>query len=227
MKVCIATPTIKEPHPAYLESLEKSVPVLEENGIEPLSVFEIGSPYISGARAGMLRKAMATEADIFVFIDHDISWEPEDLLKLIKTEGDVVCGTYRFKLPDEAYMGTIRTDPEYLPLVREDGCISATRVPAGFLKVTRPAIERFMAAYPDLIIEKDGEKSPDLFNHGAFKGTWYGEDYAFSMRWILAGGEIWLVPDLNLTHHEGEQQFPGNFHQFMLKQPGGSEWKST
>ena len=60
-------------------------------------VHEVGSPYISAARATMLRKALDAKADVIVFIDHDLSWRPGDLLKLIETTGDVVGGTYRFK----------------------------------------------------------------------------------------------------------------------------------
>ena len=40
---------------------------------------------VSGARAAMLRKALDAKADVIVFIDHDVSWAPEDLVKLIKT----------------------------------------------------------------------------------------------------------------------------------------------
>ena len=46
-----------------------------------------------------------------------------------------------------------------------------------------------------------GDYSVDLFNHGAHDGAWYGEDYAFSRNWLALGGDIWIVPDLNLTHH--------------------------
>src|ERR1051325_3979882 len=59
----------------------------------------------------------------------------------------------------------------------------------------------------------------DLFNHGAHEGVWWGEDYAFCRNWCDAGGEIRLVPDLDITHHDGERAYPGNFHQFLLRQP--------
>jgi hypothetical protein len=56
----------------------------------------------------------------------------------------------------------------------------------------------------------------DLFNHGAHEGVWWGEDYAFSRRWREMGGEIWVVPDLDITHHSRDAAFPGNYHKFLL-----------
>ena len=199
--------------------------MLDAAGIEHCTGFEIGSPYISAARATILRKAMKHGADVFVFIDHDVSWQPEDLLALIRAEGDVVGGTYRFKMDECRYMGFMYTGPNGKPMVREDGAIEAYRLPAGFLKVTRKGIERFMAGYPHLIINSDDEgfDSPDLFNHGAHKGTWYGEDYAFCRNWLEIGEEIWLLPNLSLNHHSEDKVYEGNLHEALLRAPGGAK----
>lgn len=220
MKVVFATPTLDRPHPAYLKSLEDSVPELE--GIEHQAVFEVGNPYISAARAIMLRKALDAKADVVVFVDHDVSARPQDLRKLIDTEGDVIAGTYRFKKDEEEYMGTLIHDEAFNPVIRADGCLKADRVPAGFLKVTKEAVHKFMDAYPELCFGPRYNPSVDLFNHGAHEGLWWGEDYAFSRRWIKAGGDIWIIPDLDITHHSKDKAYPGNFHQFLLRQPGGS-----
>jgi hypothetical protein len=184
-------------------------------------VFEVGSPYISAARATLTRKALDAGADIIIYIDHDMSWRPEDMLTLIKTKGDVVSGTYRFKKDEEEYMGALLTDAQGFPTVRDDGALAAHCIPAGFLKVTRDGILRFMKAYPELLYGHPENYTVDLFNHGAHKGVWYGEDYAFSRNWRALGGEIWLVPDLQLDHHSADNCFPGNFHMFLRRQPGG------
>ena len=222
MKVVLCTPTVTAPFPAYLESVEASVPALDAAGIDHSAVYKVGCPYISHARAEMLRQALDARADAVVFIDHDMAWRPEDLVKLIETEGDVVAGTYRFKKDEEEYMATIFTDGVGRPIVREDGCIRADKVPAGFLKITKAAIQRFMRAYPELLYGDPDRYSIDLFNHGAHKGVWYGEDYAFSRNWHGAGGDIWIVPDLDLDHHSRDQAYRGNFHRFLLRQPGGT-----
>ena len=165
----------------------------------------------------MLRKALDARADAIVFLDFDLSWRPTDLRKLIDTEGDVVCGTYRFKQEPENYMGSIFSAPTGRPLVREDGCIKAKESPAGFMKITRKAVNTFMRAYPSLVYGDECSPSVDLFNHGAFDGMWWGEDYAFAHRWNDKCGEIWCIPDLKLTHHDGDKAYPGNYHEFMLK----------
>jgi len=221
IKVVLCTPTYTEPHPAYLAAVEASVPLLEAAGLDHQLVFEIGSPYISAARATMLRKALDARADIIIFIDHDLSWNPEDLLRLIQAPGDVVAGLYRFKTPAVEYMGALVDSPDSRPIVRDDGCIAADRIPAGFMKITKEGVARFMEAYPFLCYGDTEKPSVDLFNHGAHCGVWYGEDYAFSRNWLALGGQIWVVPDLDLTHHSATEAFPGNYHQFLMAQPGG------
>jgi hypothetical protein len=222
-RVVFCTPTLTEPTAPYLAALEASAPVLDGAGYDHSAVFEVACPYISYARANMLRKALDAKADIVVFIDYDLSWKPDDLLTLIETEGDVVAGTYRFKKSEEEYMGVWQVDGSGRPLLRKDGCFLADKVPAGFLKITKDGVDRFMRAYPELAFGVRYNPAVDLFNHGAIDGVWYGEDYAFSKRWIEAGGEIALIPDLDITHHSATEAFPGNLHRFMLRQPGGSE----
>lgn len=223
-KVVFCVPTVKRPYQQCLDSLEASLPLIQAAGWDEGMVNEIGNPYISGARATMLRKALDAKADVIVFIDHDLSWKPEDLLTLIETPGEVVAGTYRFKhadTEDVSYMGTIHSDAAGLPVVRGDGAIKARLVPAGFLKVTKEAVNRFMVAYPHLCYGERYHQSVDLFNHGAHEGLWWGEDYAFCRNWEAIGGNIWLVPDLDLTHHSQDQDYPGNFHIYLRQQPGG------
>jgi len=222
-KVIICTPTITKPHPAYLKSLEDSIQLLDEAGFDHGAVFTVGAPYISHNRATMTRKAMDAKADIVVYIDHDVSWNPPDLLHLIQTKGDVVAGTYRFKKDEETYMGTILTDARGYPQCRDDGCISAQWMPAGFLKITKEGVDKFMRAYPELVYGPRYNPSIDLFNHGAHEGLWYGEDYSFSRNYTAKCGPIWIVPDLNLTHHSSDKAYPGNFHRHLLQRPGGSE----
>jgi hypothetical protein len=217
MKLVIATPTVTRPHPAYLAALEASVPALDAAGYDHSAVNEIGSSYISYARANMLHKAMVAGADLVMFIDHDVSWKPDALIKVLQAEGDVTCGTYRYKLDVEEYMGAFFIDEAGKPVTRADGCVLAQMIPAGFLKVTRAAVEKFAAAYPELTYgAKDADKKHvDLFNHGAHGGIWWGEDFAFARRWRELGGQIWVVPDISIDHHSPERAYRGNFHRYL------------
>ena len=219
-KVAFCVPTRDKPHPAFVIALEASLPALEEAGIEHCLVAETGNPYISGARATMLRKALNIAPDCVVFLDDDLSWRPQDLVNLIKTDVDVCAGLYRFKQPEIKYMGVLETDEEGYPKGRlSDGLLSAIRVPAGFLKITAAGVEKFMLGYPELCYGPAYARCVDLFNHGAHNGQWWGEDYSFSRRWVELGHKLWVMPDADLIHwgkpcnaHEG------NFHKFLLAQ---------
>lgn len=206
-----------------MDSIEKAVPVLKEAGWSASFIPEQGCTFVSKARSVLLQKAM--DNDVIVFLDSDMSFDPEDLLALIEAPDDVNAGTYRFKKDEVQYMGVIHTDSEGIPVVRADGLIHAQLVPAGFLKITKKAVEKFQAHYPELVYGHGDIKYLDMFNHGAHNGTWYGEDYAFCWRWNAIGGEIWLLPNLNLDHHTKEACFKGNFHKFLMAQPGGSMYK--
>lgn len=222
-RVALCVPTITRPYQVTLDSIASSVPLLQKAGWDDVMVSEVGCPYISHARATMLRKALDAKADVIVFIDHDISWDAGNLLKLIETEGDVVAGFYRFKKPEVEYMGQLIASDDGTPIVRKDGALLAHSAPAGFLKITKDCVNKFMRAYPELCYGPDQfALSVDLFNHGAHKGVWYGEDYAFTRNWRDCGGQVWIVPDMNINHHTTKEVFEGNYHQFLLKQPGGS-----
>ena len=222
-KVIICTPTVTKPYQCYLDALAASVPSLEAAGWQHGTVYEVGCPYISHARSRLLRKALDAGATAVIFIDHDLSWQPDALLRLLEAEGEVVSGTYRFKRDPEEYMGSIMSDDEGLPLVREDGCIEAHSIPAGMLRITREGVNRFIRKWPELCFGEACSPSVDLFNHGAHEGVWWGEDYAFARRWRERCGKVWLMPDLQIDHHTSDTAYPGNFHEFLLRQPGGSE----
>ena len=225
MKVIFATPSLGGPTSPYIKSLEDSLKLIVDAGWEEGYVQEIGNPYISAARATMTRKAIDAKADVIVYIDYDLSWKPEDLLKLIETPGDVVAGVYRYKKETVEYMGNFVAGDDGRPVVREDGCIKASHVPGGFLKVTVGALRHFAKFHPHLLYGDPLNPSIDLFNHGAVDGMWWGEDYAFCRRWTEAGGDIWVVPNMDLNHHAGETVFEGNFHKHLLGLPGGSNFE--
>lgn len=221
--VVFCVPTVTKPYQCTLDSIRDSVPLIDDAGWKHSIVYEVGSPYISCARATMLRKALNAAATHIVFIDHDLSWDAPDLLTLIEAEGDVVAGTYRFKKDEVEFMGTLMPDIHGNPQIRSDGGVRAHYIPAGFLKITRNAVSRFIKAYPELVFGELCNPSVDLFNHGAHEGQWYGEDYAFSRRWRDLGGDIVILPQLNLVHHSPDKAYGGTFHDYLCQQPGGSQ----
>ena len=215
-RVAICSPTRNRPHDAFIEALERSVPYLDAAGFDHAAVFEVGCPYISGARCTLLGKALAWGATDIVFIDDDVSWQPEDLVRLVETEGDVVCGTYRYKIEEPKFMGVPYVGHGGHPLVRADGCVHMMAAPAGFLRVSRETVKRFRDHFPDLAIgdAKTGE-NVDIFNHGAYMGVWFGEDYAMCRRLGDMGIDVWCIPTLNLVHNDPGKAFGGTYHEYL------------
>lgn len=226
-RVAFCIPTLTKPFQQTLESLAASIKKIKRAGWECNTILEIGNPYISAARAIMLRKALDWRADVIVFIDHDLSWSPEDLLLLIETTPDVVGATYRFKKEEEEYMGSCVPDFEGRPSVEVHGdnelnktLINMINLPAGFLKITTNAVNKFMMAYPELCYGDRFMPMVDLFNHGAHNGVWYGEDYAFCRRYTEKCGKVYCIPNLEVDHWLSSGEcFKGNFDHFLRKQP--------
>lgn len=222
----IPIPKGQAPHPQTVQSLKDSLPAVEAAGWEHGYTQTTGNPYISGARAEITRRALDAGADAIFYIDYDVSWRPEDMVKVLLTEGDVVGGTYRCKTDerdDILYMGAWDCAEDGKPLGRmSDFALKAKVVPAGFLRVTTAAIDHFMRCYPDLCYGPQYSLSIDLFHHGAHKGLWWGEDYAFCRNYIDCGGEVWLVPNLNIDHWQGDFAYRGNLHEYLMQQAGAS-----
>jgi hypothetical protein len=216
-KVVFCIPVVNTLHAKTRISLLESLPLIEDAGWEHGCGQTLNNPYISGARADMLRKAIDAKADQIIFIDYDVAWRPEDMLKLLETEGDVIAGTYRYRMDDVQYMGMLELDVSNHPIVRDDGCVKAKTVPAGFLRVSREAVSAFARKYPELLYGDPLNPYIDLFNHGARDGIWWGEDMAFSDRWCKMGRELWIIPDMDIDHYDRGTGicYPGNFHKYL------------
>lgn len=230
MKVRFLIPTYRRPQEEFVSSFEKSIPVIKEAGWDEGAAWEIGHAYISYARSLLLRRALneSPDFDYIMYLDDDVCHEPDALLRILEAPGDIVGGTYRFKSPQEEYMGKLnKPDGEPVPERNRYGCYPAFFLPAGFLKISRAAVEIMVEAYPGLDFSRptaEGKNCYDLFNHGVIKigeeKTWFGEDYAFSLRAHFAKLKLWLLPDLNLGHHgvniDGEKfDYMGNFQKFL------------
>lgn len=223
MKAAFCVPTTgPKPYPQFIAAMEASLPLLEAAGWDAAIVQEAGSPYISHARSKMLRKVLNGGADVIVFLDHDLSWQPDALLRLVSARANAVGGTYRFKSEPERYMGAMTPGARGTPLVREDGLLRCDLLPAGFLMLTTTGVDRIMRAYPELTYGPAYAPFCDLFQHGAHKGQWWGEDYSFSRRWCAMGEAMWCMPDLDITHWGADgTEYPGNFSDYLRRQSGG------
>lgn len=213
----------------FLFSLMSTMAELESCGIEYQVHSYEGSCYTQFARNMLVKRFRESGLDHLFFVDDDLSWEPAAFLKVFNTRGHIVAGAYRKKSEGEDYPVVVHCDREGIAKTRRDGAILASHVPTGFLKISRPAIELLISTHPHLAYSDLDEKGNlqsgfyDLFPQGVEDGRWWGEDFAFCRLWTRIGGEIALIPNITLTHWDGQKQYTGNYHHFLCQQPGGSE----
>ncbi len=177
-----------------------------------------------------------TAATHLLFIDADISFDPEQVFRMLAADKDVVAGMYPIKALDwdiarlrpphstesdeESalhYVGTPLTGRD----VEWDGdFVTASYAGTGLILIKREVIERMIAAYPELqygaIHSYPRTKRTPATQYALFEcmideetGLYLSEDYAFCHRWRALGGQIWLDTAGKLTH-TGPHSFPGN-----------------
>jgi hypothetical protein len=217
-KVVFCTPTLSKPHPAFIESLKASIPLIVEAGWDEGATWQIGCAYISAARAMMTRTRLGREGrrDRVPRSRHVVG--PARPAAADRDAGRCRRGDVSLQVRARGVHGPALPGAEAVsPMCREDGCVHMVCVPAGFLKVTRQAINKIIRAHPELCFGEESAPIVDLFQHGAHKGLWFGEDYAFCRRWNEMQEQVWVIPDLNITHHDKDVAFPGNYHRYLTE----------
>jgi hypothetical protein len=204
-------------------------------GIDLKVLFKDGDALITRARASLISQFLDdTSATHLLFIDADIGFEPEQVLRLIECGADMCAAVYPIKRIDwdkvKTAIETTRLKPAEAALkyvfevddpnavIEKGGFVSVRYAGTGFLMIQRVALERMCAHYPELRYLRDhsidaATKSDNRF--ALFEcmidddGTYLSEDFAFCKRWTAIGGEIWA--DLNSRlNHVGPMTFCGD-----------------
>ncbi len=166
------------------------------------------------ARNLLAQQFLDSGAETLVFWDDDVGCQPGDFARLLQARGDLVAGAYRY-----------RSDPQNFPILPlaggwrgDDGLYEVEAVPAGFLKISRAAIEAMVAARPDAWFH-DGEvgRAPILFENVVEDHQWWGEDFTFCRRARAAGLRVWIDPRVRLTH-TGAKVFVSDFSGWLGRQ---------
>lgn len=190
----------------YVASLLRSRTLLDQAGIGLEPFFVCNDSLVMQARNGVVAAFLASEADDLVFIDSDISWEAEDLARLLAHDVPLVAATYRRK--SEALSFTVQFEDGNAIRDRASGLLRAKRVGAGFLRLRRDCLTRMVAAFPALVyrpppISGDTQPRSALFDTSLLDGEFVGEDYTFCDRWRGIGGVVWVDPEIRLRHLGG------------------------
>ena len=195
----------------YTKSLIETLPFLVQHGVAFTHSFIMHNAIIQDARNRLVGWFMASEATDMLFIDADISWEPEAALRLAISPHDVIGGAYRQKREDAEMYNASGLKPGGARLIECDF------LGTGFLKISRRAIEKLTAAHRDTKYQDDdGHPCYGLFDVQIGGGTIIGEDALFCRRWRATGGKVFLDPDMTL-YHIGAKAYRGNFAELIAR----------
>ena len=193
----------------FFTSVIKTVEVCRARGI-PLTIHTVaGDSLVSRARAILVAKFLLSDASHLLFIDADMSWQPESVVRLLEADKDFVCGTYRTKIDEVRWaFGVFRDEQGRTPCEQNGELVQIAACGMGFAMIRRAVFERLIAAHPERRFGRTRVLAPeeerfcyDLFPLAAQGGVYVGEDYGFCRLWRELGGEIWLNNTIQLGHH--------------------------
>jgi hypothetical protein len=197
-------------------------------------IFKDGDALITRARASLLSQFLDDpSATHLLFIDADIGFEPDQVVRLIECGADMCAAVYPIKRIDWQRMKNALSGARPNPaaslqyalevedpnaVIANSGFIKVRYAGTGFLMIRRAALERMCAHYPQLRYKRDHSIDAATESDNRFAlfecaiaedGTYLSEDFAFCKRWTDMGGEIWA--DLNSRlHHIGPMTFCGD-----------------
>ena len=249
-KIFIATPCyggmLTE---AYFRSMVRTLTFFNQHQI-PIAFGTIANEsLVTRARNVLVAYFLQSNYTRLLFIDADIEFQVEDVLKLIAHNKEVCVGAYpkkgvnwqRIKDSINSKQGQEISDRDIAAagsdyainfkfvnrdmkqIAIENGVIKLHDGATGFMMIKREAIDKMIAAYPDLKYNNDLNTPPDLqdFFYAFFDTMidpkdrrYLSEDYTFSRRWQDIGGDIWLDPSISLNHF-GSFNFQGNPAQII------------
>lgn len=217
-------------HSSYMMSVMRLVCYCLQNGIEIVLQKADFDSLVSRCRNAMAAAFMGTDCTHLLFIDGDIEFEVEDVLKLLRAKKDIVCAGYAQKWMDmeskwvkepAATEVITKTSVHLLNNQPIQSVMEAKYATTGFLLIRRGVFDDLRAAYPErkYINDIDGYSAPEardfFYNFFAVEvvdGRYESEDYGFSRLCTAIGKKVYVITDIVLTHH-GWFGFRNNLHR--------------
>ena len=173
-----------------------------------------------------------TDADYFMFIDADIHFNPESVLRLIRSGHDVSVAAYPKKciMWDQAESSIRNGDDRSIQKLSSslvlnfknpnteivDGFVEVLDGPTGFMLIKRHVVEKMYKEYEKTLFCVNDHQNRDLETYVAIfdcmidpiTKRYLSEDYAFCRRWQHMGGKIYADCTTTLGH-VGTLRFKG------------------
>lgn len=176
---------------------------------------------VTRARNSIVAHFLASDCSHLFFVDADIGFGADAVLRLLAHDRPVIGGLYRQKRANAVEWAVDWGPKEHGAAVRDPrtGAVRVAALGAGFLCITRDALEHMVRSFPETRYFPRGSapSAPwETHCHALFDTgidpetqTYVGEDYMFCARWRSAGGEVWCDPAILLEHH-GQACFAGD-----------------
>lgn len=197
-------------------SLARFAQIAPQHGIE----FAIGSicgcSVVSKARNMLADEFLQTQCTDLMFIDSDINYEPEDILRLLAwttEEGvGITAGVPCARKPERTYIVTMEEKDDGSIDTDEMGLINTKRVATAFMMVRRQVFETLRDSHPEwqYLDEKTGKMIHAFFDFKVTPAGYLGEDFLFCDRVREAGYRILIDPTIKLGHM-GVMEYQGDF----------------
>jgi len=172
-----------------------------------------------------------TDADLFMFIDADVDFNADSVVRLVRSGHDVSVAIYPKKVVmwDQAKTAIEQGDDRNMAMLSsslvanigahrrsvENGFVEVLDGPTGFMVITRKAFEKMHEHFTDLNCKND-HQNRDFDEYCAVfdcmidpeSRRYLSEDYAFCRRWQQIEGKIYA--DIHTTlGHVGNLPFSG------------------
>jgi hypothetical protein len=179
----------------------------------------VNESLIPRGRNNLVAKMLFNQAAThLMFIDVDLGFDPEAVLRLVLANQDVVGGVYPMKRIPPRYV--INTVPN--PATMGD-LVEVSTLGTGFMLVKRHVLTKMIDAHPELKYRDNigiGQQYEPLM-YGLFDtmidkdDNYLSEDWTFCYLWRLMGGKIFADTGIKLDH-TGYHKYEGDIG--MLKQ---------
>ena len=214
-KVMLATTAYDSPDASYTFSIARSRAALAAAAIPSAYLMLQGNCHVDDARNTVVRDFLASDCTDLVFLDADVSWEPEHLIQLCKFDCDLVGGVYPYRREGEGM--PVRNMPGVFE-PDENGLLEVEGLPTGFMRIKRHVLEA-MAKNAQCFVKDGHGPIPVLFERDIYGGGRRGGDIRFCMKWREMGGRLFAAAEMRLGHC-GKQVITDSLGACLRRQSG-------
>ena len=165
------------------------------------------------ARNNCVKKFLELNMDYIVFIDSDLYFQDDAIIKLLKHDKDIILGAYPYRSDDSLDFPVELILDSNKKVIKENDLIRIKAGPTGLMIIKKEVFSEMKKfnKYKTIKNEYFFFDTGMLYNND---GEWYGEDTLFCLRAQKHNFKIFCDPDINFMHI-GRQAKQGNYKKFL------------